>query len=187
MNREYDFSSRSREPLPDQGHERPRDQVRRGRFNSNLRNHDASTGLRCLLIFFDHIPNVGNLSRDIEIMGSILSASFESMLSVQSIRPDSADEDFRLFGQSAQICIIQFADFDTCGALAVRLKASYLHVIARKGGDSDYFLPGWILSGLMVLISATTASSLLALRPATAHRRFVGKLLVMCSAVSFPV
>ena len=52
-------------------------------------------------------------------MGSILRASFESMLSVQGIGPDSADEDFRLFGQSAQIRIIQFADFDTCGALAV--------------------------------------------------------------------
>jgi hypothetical protein len=47
--------------------------------------------------------------------------------------------------------------------------------------------PGWILSEFRALHSAATASSLLCERPAKAHLRSVGKLVAMCSAVSFPV
>ena len=115
MYREYDLSSRCRKLLPDHSYERPRDQIRRSRFEPNLREHHGSASLRSLLVFLYHIIHVGNFSSDVKVMCAILRASFEGMFSVQSVRPDSADENLCLLGQSTQVCIVQFADFDICG------------------------------------------------------------------------
>lgn len=58
---------------------------------------------------------------------------------------------------------------------------------ARHGIKGGRHPPGCRRSGFNDLISATSFSSLPWLRPATAQLRSVGRLVVMCSAVYFPV
>lgn len=120
MNRHYNLGSGSREFLSNHRDKRPGDQIRRGRFNANLRYHDGSTGFCGFLVFLDHIRNISNLSSDIKIVGAILSASFEAILSVKRIWANGADEDFGFLGKFTQIRIIQSANFNGCKLSASR-------------------------------------------------------------------
>ena len=87
-----------REPVSNHVDQSPRDQISGSRIDANLRDHYGSRFFGCLLVFLDHLGDVWYFTRDIEIMGAILSTSFEGMLAVEAVWSHGCNEDFRLLG-----------------------------------------------------------------------------------------
>lgn len=107
-----DLASRHRKGIPNFLYEGPSDEICRCRINTDLRNHNTAICFRRLLIFLDHLGNPSNFPSNIQIMGSILSTSLESMLSIECVWANSRYEKFCFLRKCIQIRIAKVADFN---------------------------------------------------------------------------
>lgn len=121
--------------------QRPGDEVGRGRLDADLGEHDGAASFGGVLVFLDHLPHIRHLAGDVEIVGAILGAGLEGVLSVGSIGAHGGDQDEGLLGQSGKFDLIEVADFDVCfisrrfiistGQSSSRLRGSGPHPVSR--------------------------------------------------------
>lgn len=172
----------------------PSGEIRWSRLDTSLRDHDGASRLCRSFVFLNHQSNPGHLAGDIEVVGARLGARPHDVLTILAVGADCGDEDARFLNERLDLReVVCVGDLDCC-SIVLELARYTRGRPGKKGlrlyrGPSSQCqsLPGRERSGLCCLQSSMTACSFDSERPATAHFKFVGRDLVMRSAVSWPV
>ncbi len=91
------------ELLADVLSQHPGCEIRWGRFNTNLRDHNGPGRLCRGLVFLNHQGDPGHLASDVEVVSASLGTGANNVLAILAVRADGGDEDARLLSECFEL------------------------------------------------------------------------------------